>query len=104
MPGSVCGWPSVYDGGLFPPFTVRLAQRILAVVLDSGPANVTGILTAQTTADINAFEALFGLTVNGKLNIDSWPTLLGQVTPLVAGQASGLPVEALQVKTVNEQA
>ena len=36
MPGSVCGWPAVYDGGLFPPYTVRLAQRLLGIVLGDG--------------------------------------------------------------------
>ena len=50
----------------------------------------------MTASDIDAFEVLFGLPVNGKLNIDSWPTLVAQVTPLVAGESTGLPVEALQ--------
>ena len=50
----------------------------------------------MTASDIDAFEGLFGLPVNGKLNIDSWPTLVAQVTPLVAGESTGLPVEALQ--------
>lgn len=41
------------------------------------------------------YQELAGLPVNGYLNIDTWPSLTGEATPLSAG-ASGSPVLALQ--------
>ena len=95
MPASICGWPSVYSGGIYPPAITRQAQRLLGYTLDLANFVVDGVFTDETTDQINQFEAANGLASNGKLNIDSWPTLVDKVTPLTDND-TGIPVEALQ--------
>lgn len=100
MPVSICGWPSLHTTGKFPEWNTRLAQYLLGYVLgESIP--VDGIFTDSTTDQIERYQAQVGLEVNGYLNSETWPSLVGEVTPLLVG-ASGRPVEALQdTLTVN---
>jgi peptidoglycan hydrolase-like protein with peptidoglycan-binding domain len=97
MPRSICGWPSLHTTGRFPPYTTRLAQRLLGFALNQSEADVVvdGVFTDVTTQQINDFQAAVGLEINGYLNIDTWPSLVATVSPLYAG-ATGVPVQALQ--------
>ena len=94
MPESICGWPSLHEGGRFPPANTRLAQRLLSIAL--GEEIVPdGVFTSATTDQIKEFQALVGDAVDGYLNIDTWPDLIMVATPLELG-ATGVAVEALQ--------
>ena len=94
MPRSICGWPSLHEGGRFAPVNTRIAQRMLSIAINQ-PIQVDGIFTSETTKQIEEFESIYGLEVDGYLNIDSWPTLIDLMSPLEYG-SSGLGVEALQ--------
>lgn len=94
MPRSVCGWPSLHETGRFPPANTRIAQRMLSIAIDQ-PITIDGVFTSETTAQIEEFESIYGLEINGYLNIDTWPTLIDLMSPLEYG-SSGLAVEALQ--------
>ena len=96
MPKSICGWPSLYVDGRFPEWSTRMAQRLLANYLKLSDFTVDGVFSNETTNQINQFESLEGLTVNGKLNINSWPQLLSSVTPLTNSDNNRVPIEALQ--------
>lgn len=97
MPRSICGWPSLHTTGRFPPWSTRMAQRLLAFALNDSEYVVDGVFTDQTTADIKEFETKVGLEPDGYLNIDSWPSLMAMVTPLSAETPySELPVAAVQ--------
>jgi peptidoglycan hydrolase-like protein with peptidoglycan-binding domain len=101
MPQSICGWPSLHTTGRFPEWNTRLAQYLLGFVLEKKIV-ADGVFTDETTADIESFQALVGLPVNGYLNIDTWPSLTAIVTPLTYSTSSGTPVMALQdVLTAN---
>jgi peptidoglycan hydrolase-like protein with peptidoglycan-binding domain len=94
MPRSICGFPSLHTGGKFPEWNTRAAQRLLSFALSEDiPAD--GVFSDETTAQIEAFQQQAGLTVDGYLNINSWPTLLALATPLEP-KATGSPVLALQ--------
>lgn len=95
MPRSICGWPSLHTGGRFPEWNTRLAQYLLAFALNDTDYVIDGVFTDQTTQDIESFQSLAGLEVDGYLNIDTWPSLTATVTPLTIG-STGLPVMALQ--------
>ena len=95
MPRSICGWPSLHTTGVFPPYTVSLAQRLLGKVLGIKDIVVDGIFTDETTEEIVDFQKLVGLEPNGYLNADTWPSLLSLVTPLDLGY-TGIEVEGLQ--------
>jgi hypothetical protein len=94
MPVSICGWPSLHTTGKFPEWNTRLAQYLLGFVLEE-EIPVDGVFTDTTTDEISRFQAQSGLEVNGYLNSDTWPSLVGEVSPLLFG-ATGRPVEALQ--------
>jgi murein L,D-transpeptidase YcbB/YkuD len=62
---------------------------------------VDGVFTDNTTEEINRYQARAGLEVNGFLNSNTWPSLIEEVSPLLAG-STGRPVQALQdTLTVN---
>jgi len=83
---------------------------LLAFALSDDDYVIDGVFSNQTTADIKAFESMKGLSVDGYLNINSWPSLIATVTPLRAdistsastesnsnsNSNSDLPVAALQ--------
>lgn len=94
MPVSVCGWPSLHEGGKFPEWNTRLAQYLLEFALNES-ISVDGVFTSETTDEISRYQSLAGLPVNGYLNIDTWPSLTGEATPLNIG-SSGPAVLALQ--------
>jgi peptidoglycan hydrolase-like protein with peptidoglycan-binding domain len=101
MPSSICGYPSLHTTGRFPEWNTRLAQYLLGFSLNDTNYSIDGIFSSETTADIESFQKLYGLEVNGYLNIDTWPSLLSTVTPLNIG-SQGTPVMALQdVLTAN---
>jgi hypothetical protein len=95
MPVSLCGWPSLHTTGKFPEWNTRLAQYLLGFALGEVAPVVDGVFSDLTTEEINKYQAQVGLEVNGYLNGNTWPSLVGEVSPLVVG-ASGLPVQALQ--------
>ena len=94
MPVSICGWPSLHTTGLFPEWNTRLAQYLLGFALGED-ISVDGVFTDNTTEEINRFQTQAGLEVNGFLNSNTWPSLVGEVSPLLVG-ATGRPVQALQ--------
>lgn len=94
MPRTICGWPSLHEGGKFPEWNTRLAQYLLGYALEEEIA-ADGVFTSDTTDEISRFQEQAGLPVNGYLNIDTWPSLTAVVTPLLAG-ANGTAVYALQ--------
>lgn len=94
MPRSICGWPSLHEGGKFPEWNTRLAQYLLGEALGE-EIDADGVFTSETTDQISRYQDQAGLPINGYLNIDTWPSLTGTVTPLSAG-ANGRPVMALQ--------
>ena len=52
MPRSICGWPSLHEGGKFPEWNTRLAQYLLGYALGEDiPAD--GIFTTNTTNQIS---------------------------------------------------
>jgi len=95
MPVSICGWPSLHTTGKFPEWNTRLAQYLLGFSLGEESPVVDGVFTDHTTDEINHYQAQTGLEVNGYLNSKTWPSLVGEVSPLLMG-AEGLPVQALQ--------
>ncbi|CAE7662910.1 unnamed protein product, partial [Symbiodinium microadriaticum] len=96
MPRSVCGWPSLHTTGKFPEWNTRLAQYLLGYALDDSAYVADGVFTDKTTADIEKFQSMAGLPVNGYLNIDTWPSLTAVSSPLTYPSSSGTPVMALQ--------
>ena len=103
MPRSICGFPSLHTGGKFPEWNTRVAQYLLGFALERD-IHVDGVFSEETTGQIEAFQEQAGLTVNGYLNIDTWPSLLGLVTPLEVGEASAAEsaaILALQDMLVN---
>ena len=102
MPRSICGWPSLHTTGKFPEWNTRLAQYLLGYALNDSTYVADGVFTEKTTADIEDFQKMVGLPVNGYLNIDTWPSLTAVATPLTYPSSSGIPVMALQdVLTAN---
>jgi peptidoglycan hydrolase-like protein with peptidoglycan-binding domain len=97
MPRSICGWPAVYDGGRFPPYNTRAAQRLLGLALNLPEQEiiVDGVLSDVNTQQIIDFETAEGLKADGHLNANSWPVLVDKFSSLSVG-ASGMAVEAVQ--------
>lgn len=96
MPRSICGWPSLHDTGKFPEWNTRLAQYLLNYALNNSLILPTGKFTSLTTKEIETFQEMNSLTVNGYLNIDTWPTLTAFATPLQFGSSETILVRALQ--------
>jgi hypothetical protein len=73
----VCGWPSLYTGGLFGPPTVRLAQRMLGFVLNESIV-ADGNFTSATVASIKKFQEIAGINAStpGRLSAGTWPALV----------------------------
>ena len=94
MPRSVCGWPSLHEGGKFPEWNTRLAQYLLGASLGEY-IRVDGVFTSETTEQISRYQEQAGLVVNGYLNIDSWPNLTAEFSPLFFG-STGRAVMGLQ--------
>lgn len=54
MPRSICGWPSLHEGGKFPEWNTRMAQYLLGYALEES-IEADGEFTSETTDEISRY-------------------------------------------------
>jgi peptidoglycan hydrolase-like protein with peptidoglycan-binding domain len=64
-------------------FEVRAVQELLNDVGQGGTA-LSGRFTAETVEDVRFFQRTDGLSVTGRVEVDTWPALLVKQLPPVA--------------------
>jgi len=95
LPTTQCGWPHVANGGLYGPWTVRLAQYLASSALNTNLQNASGIYDATTVKLIEMFQQKENMPIDGVIGAVTWAGLATANSGLRPG-AVGAAVRALQ--------